>query len=230
MRQNVTPSGADRKCYCEALSSYETHRHHLSLTGKNVMRLAGLLVASLTLFSGCMREGEGIGFAESPAWHATSSDKAKVAFFEERCSKWFNPGTVEMAQCIRVEMTESQKRASKKMAGAFSSYGSSDYDPDTSEFAPVTIKRPTVYRSVGNTVRGSDGTSCRQVGSTTRCSDGTSYRRVGNTVRSSDGTSYRRVGNTVRSSDGTSWRRVGNTIRSSDGTSCRYVGRTLRCY
>lgn len=194
------------------------------------MKSAVAMIVFLTLLSGCMREGEGIGFAESPAWHATSSDKAKVAFFEERCSIWFKLGTREMSQCVRQEMAESQKRASKTMAGAFASYGSTSYGANSSSIVPPPIQKPTVYRSVGNTVRRSDGMSCRQVGSTTRCSDGTSYRRVGNTIRSSDGTSYRRVGNTIRGSDGTSYRRVGNTIRSSDGTSCRYVGNTLRCY
>ena len=177
------------------------------------------LLASLTFIMGCMKDGEGIGMAESPAWHATSTYEAKVAFFEERCSIWFESGTNGMSQCIREEMANSQERADIKMARHKSN-----------SHAEKRISSPTTYRSVGNTIRSSDGTSCRRVGTSTRCSDGTSYRPVGNTIRSSDGTSYRRVGNTIRSSDGTSWRRVGNTIRSSDGTSCRKVGRTLRCY
>ena len=73
-----------------------------------------LVVAGMALFvSGCTGvQGEKyIGLPGSPAWFATAAPETIADYFVRRCRTYgFQPGTVEMAQCVQNEAQATRNR------------------------------------------------------------------------------------------------------------------------
>jgi hypothetical protein len=85
------------------------------------------VVFALIFVSACS-SGGGIGMTESMAWHQTTPNKAKVAYFKEQCFEFgFKENTPEIKQCIQNQMNLSRSGASQGMAKALSKV-SDDYN------------------------------------------------------------------------------------------------------
>src|SRR3954471_14065520 len=58
-----------------------------------------------------------LGLPGSPAWFATASSQTVADYYGQRCASYgFQPGTVEMAQCIQSEAQGGRSTASAKAA------------------------------------------------------------------------------------------------------------------